>query len=669
MTVRTVLEGVIMGKDPEHDSSQKKKPTLTKTASYQADDIKIMKGLEAVRRRPGMYIGDTDSRGLHHLVHEVVDNSIDEALAGYCDLIDVIINKDGSVTVKDNGRGIPVDIHPDPELRAKGMTALEVVMTQLHAGAKFEKSVYKVSGGLHGVGVHVVNALAEWLIVESRRDGSIYQQRYERGIPKTKVEKVGKTTETGTTVTFKPDPTVFTLSTTFDYELLSARIRELAFLNKGIHIVLRDDRTGKQEEFHFEGGLVAFVKYINEGKQPVHEHVIYIMDEKDDVVVELAMQYTSDYLERIHTFVNNINTMDGGTHLTGLRSALTRVINDYGKSRSAYKDAFKGESSLSGEDVREGITAVLSVKVPDPQFESQTKIRLGNTEVRSIVESIVSEKLYNFMNENPREGDKLMDKVILAMEARIAARKAKELTRRKGLLGSAGLPGKLADCQSNDPAESEIFLVEGDSAGGSAKQGRDRYFQAILPLRGKILNVEKARIDTILKNNEILAMITAFGTGIGEEFNIGGLRYHRIIIMTDADVDGSHIRTLLLTFLYRYMRPLVDAGHIYIAMPPLYRVSKGKAVQFAYSDPEKDTMVKELGSKGIGVTRYKGLGEMNPHLLWETTMDPKTRAMKRVSIEDAVEADRLFSILMGDQVEPRKEFILEHATEVVNLDI
>ena len=657
-----------MGKDPEPDSSQKKKQ-LTRSSSYQADDIKIMKGLEAVRRRPGMYIGDTDARGLHHLVHEVVDNSIDETLAGYCDRIEVTINKDGTVTVIDNGRGIPVEIHPDPDFSAKGMTALEVVMTQLHAGAKFEKAAYKVSGGLHGVGVHVVNALSEWLEVRSKRDGHIHMQRYERGIPKTKVEVIGDTNETGTTVTFKPDPTIFSM-VTFDFELLSSRMKELAFLNKGVRIVLKDDRTGRTEEYHYEGGLVQFVKYINEGKEPAHQDVIYIMDEKDDVVVELAIQYTNDYLERIHTFVNNINTMDGGTHLTGLKSALTRVINDYGKSRPSFKDSFKVESSpLSGEDVREGLTAILSVKVLEPQFESQTKIRLGNTEVRGIVETIVSEKLYNYMSENPREGDKMLSKVIIAMEARIAARKAKDLTRRKGLLGSAGLPGKLADCQSNDPAVSEIFLVEGDSAGGSAKQGRDRYFQAILPLRGKILNVEKARIDTILRNNEILAMITAFGTGISEEFDIAGIRYHKIIIMTDADVDGSHIRTLLLTFLYRYMRPIIDGGYVYIAQPPLYKLTKGKALQYAYSDPEKDIMVKELGSKGIGVSRYKGLGEMNPIQLWETTMDPKTRTLKKVTVEDAVEADRLFSILMGDQVEPRKEFIEQHAKEVVNLDI
>ena len=656
-----------MGKDPEPDSSQKKKQ-LTRSSSYQADDIKIMKGLEAVRRRPGMYIGDTDARGLHHLVHEVVDNSIDETLAGYCDRIEVTINKDGTVTVIDNGRGIPVEIHPDPDFSAKGMTALEVVMTQLHAGAKFEKAAYKVSGGLHGVGVHVVNALSEWLEVRSKRDGHIHMQRYERGIPKTKVEVIGDTNETGTTVTFKPDPTIFSM-VTFDFELLSSRMKELAFLNKGVRIVLKDDRTGKTEEYHYEGGLTQFVKYINEGKEPAHEGVIYIMDEKDDVVVEVAMQYTNDYLERIHTFVNNINTMDGGTHLTGLKSALTRVINDYGKSRPSFKDTFKEESSLSGEDVREGLTAILSVKVPEPQFESQTKIRLGNTEVRGIVETIVSEKLYNYMSENPREGDKILSKIIIAMQARVAARKAKDLTRRKGLLGSAGLPGKLADCQSNDPAVSEIFLVEGDSAGGSAKQGRDRYFQAILPLRGKILNVEKARIDTILRNNEILAMITAFGTGISEEFDITGIRYHKIIIMTDADVDGSHIRTLLLTFLYRYMKQVIEGGYVYIAQPPLYKLTKGKALQYAYSEQEKDIMVKELGSKGIGVSRYKGLGEMNPVQLWETTMDPKTRTVKRVTIEDGVEADRLFSILMGDQVEPRKEFIEQHAKEVVNLDI
>jgi len=657
-----------MVKDQEPDSSQKKK-ILTKSSSYQADDIKIMKGLEAVRRRPGMYIGDTDARGLHHLVHEVVDNSIDETLAGYCDKIEVLINKDETVSVIDNGRGIPVEIHPDPDFKAKGMTALEVVMTQLHAGAKFEKAAYKVSGGLHGVGVHVVNALSEWLEVRSKRDGHIHMQRYERGIPKTKVEIIGDTQETGTTVTFKPDPMIFTQTIKFDFETISIRMRELAFLNKGVRIVLKDDRTGKVEEFHYDGGLVEFVKYVNEGKTPVHDNVVYIIDEKDDVVVEIALQYTSDYLERIYTFVNNINTMDGGTHLTGLRSALTRVINDYGKSRPAFKDIFKNDSSLSGDDVREGITAVLSVKVPEPQFESQTKIRLGNTEVRGIVETIVSEKLFNYMSENPREGDKIIGKAVIAMEARVAARKAKELTRRKGLLGSAGLPGKLADCQSNDPAISEIFLVEGDSAGGSAKQGRDRVFQAILPLRGKILNVEKARLDTILKNNEILAMITAFGTGIGDEFSLEGIRYHKIIIMTDADVDGSHIRTLILTFFYRYMRPIIDGGYVYIAQPPLYKLSKGKGITYAYSESEKEGLIKELGGKGIGVSRYKGLGEMNPHQLWETTMDPKTRTVKKVTVEDAVEADRLFSILMGDQVEPRKEFIMAHATEVVNLDI
>jgi DNA gyrase subunit B len=656
-----------MGKDQEPDNSQKAQ--LTKATSYQADDIKIMRGLEAVRRRPGMYIGDTDARGLHHLVHEVIDNSIDETLAGFCDKIEVILNKDGTCTVIDNGRGIPVGIHPDPDFTAKGMTALEVVMTQLHAGAKFEKAAYKVSGGLHGVGVHVVNALSEWLEVRSIRDGHIHMQRYERGIPKTKVEIVGDSTETGTIVTFKPDPTIFTQTQTFEYEALAIRMRELAFLNKGVRIVFKDDRTGRVEEYHYEGGLIEFIKYINAGKEPVHDEVVYMMDEKDDIVVEVALQYTSDYLERIHTFVNNINTMDGGTHLTGFKSALTRVINDYGKSRPSFKDTFKDDATLSGEDVREGLTAIVSVKVPEPQFESQTKIRLGNTEVRGIVETIVGERLFNYMSENPREGDKILGKGILAMEARVAARKAKELTRRKGLLGGAGLPGKLADCQSNDPAVSEIYLVEGDSAGGSAKQGRDRYFQAILPLRGKILNVEKARIDTILKNNEILNMITAFGTSIGEEFNIEGIRYHKIIIMTDADVDGSHIRTLLLTFFYRYMRPIIDGGYVYIAQPPLYKITKGKAIQYAYSEQEKDGLVKEMGSKGIGLSRYKGLGEMNPTQLWETTMDPKSRTVKRVTVEDAVEADRLFSILMGDQVEPRKAFIEAHAKDVVNLDI
>jgi DNA gyrase subunit B len=655
-----------MAKDPKE--SKKKKMTKS-TSSYQADDIKIMKGLEAVRRRPGMYIGDTETRGLHHLVHEVVDNSIDEALAGYCDFIEVIINKDGTVTVEDNGRGIPVEIHPDPDFKAKGMTALEVVMTQLHAGAKFEKAVYKVSGGLHGVGVHVVNALSEWLEVRSKRDGHVHMQRYERGIPKTKVKKIGDAEGTGTTVTFKPDPKVFSV-TEFDFELLSSRMRELAFLNKGARIILRDDRTGATEEYHYEGGIVQFVNYINEGKEPIHDEVIYISGEKDDVVVEIALQYTRDFLERIFTFVNNINTIDGGTHLTGLRAAFTRVVNDYGKSRRPFKDTFKGDISLSGEDVREGLTAILSIKVPDPQFESQTKIRLGNAEVRGIVESIVGENLYNYMMENPRQGDSIVQKAVLAMQARVAARKAKEITRRKGLLGSGGLPGKLADCQSRDPALSEIYLVEGDSAGGSAKQGRDRAFQAILPLRGKILNVEKARIDKILKNNEIEAMITAFGTGIGEEFDMERIRYHKIIIMTDADVDGSHIRTLLLTFLYRYMKPLIEAGYIYIAQPPLYRVHKGKKEVWAYTDPEKDSALKEFGgSRGVSITRYKGLGEMNPHQLWETTMNPETRILKQVKVEDAVAADRMFSVLMGDAVEPRREFIEEHAKEVTNLDI
>ena len=629
-------------------------------SSYDADKIQVLEGLESVRKNPGMYIGSTDPRGLHHLVYEVVDNAIDEALAGYCTHVEVSINKDGSVTVVDNGRGIPVDMHEKYK-----KPAVELVLTTLYAGGKFDEEAYKVSGGLHGVGVSVVNALSAWLEVKVRRDGNEYHQRYERGKTASPLKIIGTSSETGTTVTFFPDSDVFdTLE--FDYGTLTTRLREMAFLNAGLQIIIKDEKKGQQDTFKYDGGVSEFVTYINRNKNPLYPNPVYFQGEKAGVQVEIAIQYTDSYTENVFTFVNNINTHEGGTHLFGFKGALTRVLNDYGKKNKIFSDE---SSSLSGEDCREGITTVISCKVMHPQFEGQTKTKLGNSEVRGIVESITHEKLSEFFEENPVVARTIIDKAVLSSKARDAARKAREMTRRKGILESSALPGKLADCSSRDPAKSEIYIVEGDSAGGSAKQARDREFQAILPLRGKILNVEKARMDRILKSQEILALITAIGTSIDEEFELEKARYHKIILMTDADVDGEHIRTLLLTFFFRYMRPLIEEGYLYIAQPPLYKISKGKTALYAFSDREKDQKVQELGGTGISLQRYKGLGEMNPNQLWDTTMDPESRTMLKVTVEDAVEADELFTILMGEKVEPRREFIEAHAKDVVNLDI
>ncbi|MCD6236905.1 MAG: DNA topoisomerase (ATP-hydrolyzing) subunit B [Thermoplasmata archaeon] len=627
---------------------------------YDVDAIQVLEGLEAVRKNPAMYIGSTDERGLHHLIYEVVDNAIDEALAGYCTAITVTLNKDGSVTIEDDGRGIPVSEH-----KKYKKSGVELVMTTLHAGGKFDKSVYKVSGGLHGVGVSVVNALSKWLEVKVRREGKEFFQRYEYGNPVTELKILGETKKTGTTVTFLPDDEIFE-TVEFDYDTVATRLKELAFLNGGLKIELIDHRSGKMETFKYDGGINEFVLYINRNKNPLYPKPIYIKASREDVEVEIALQHTDGYTENIFTFVNNINTHEGGTHLSGFKGALTRVLNDYGRKNNIFE---KEDFALGGEDVREGLTAIISCKVRSPQFEGQTKTKLGNSEVKGIVESITYEKLSEFFEENPSVARTILDKAIMARRARDAARKARELTRRKSLLETSSLPGKLADCSSQDPSKSELYIVEGDSAGGSAKQARDKEFQAILPLRGKILNVEKARMDKILKNNEILALITAIGTGIGEEFNIENARYHKIILMTDADVDGEHIRTLLLTFFFRYMRPLIEAGYLYIAQPPLYKISKGKKVAYAYSERELQERVKEFGETGVTIQRYKGLGEMNPQQLWETTMDPERRIMIKVTVEDAIKADELFTILMGEKVEPRREFIKLHAKEVVNLDI
>ncbi|MAT57286.1 MAG: DNA topoisomerase (ATP-hydrolyzing) subunit B [Ignavibacteriae bacterium] len=642
-----------------------------KNSNYTASNINILKGLEAVRKRPAMYIGDVGSRGLHHLVNEVVDNSIDEALGGYNDRVIVTINKDGSVSVEDRGRGIPVDIHPEEK-----RSALEVVMTVLHAGGKFDKNSYKVSGGLHGVGVSVVNALSEWLKVEVKRDGSIYYQEYERGFPKGPVKEIGKTkkNETGTKVTFMPDGEIFK-TTKFKFETLAERMRELAYLNKDVTITIKDELEGEEEIYHFKGGIIEFVKYLDETRQTLHKPV-YVEGEKEDTPVEIAFEYNDTYSENIFSYVNNINTHEGGSHLVGFKTALTRTLNNY-----AYRNKLIKENSkitLTGDDFREGLTAVISVKVMEPQFEGQTKTKLGNSEVKSIVESIVGEKLAEYLEENPSVGKKIIEKCMRAAEAREAARKAKDLVRRKNALDSMHLPGKLADCSINDPEHCEIYIVEGDSAGGSAKQGRDRRFQAILPLRGKILNVEKAKLSKILENNEIKAMIAAFGTGIGSDFNIEKTRYGKIIIMTDADVDGSHIRTLLLTFLYRYMKELILTGKVYIAQPPLYKIKKGKEELYAFDEKERDEILKRLRNgkaveveeeglteeglpKGVVISRYKGLGEMNPDQLWETTMNPETRTVLQVNLESAAAADKIFEKLMGDDVEPRREFIEKHA--------
>ena len=627
---------------------------------YNAGQIQVLEGLEAVRKRPGMYIGATSSRGLHHLVYEVVDNSIDEALAGYCTKIEVIIHPDNSITVIDNGRGIPVDMH------AVGKPAVEVVMTVLHAGGKFGGDGYKVSGGLHGVGVSVVNALSEWLEVEVCRDNKLYSMRFEQGRTVRPLKMVGEKEATGTKVTFKPDAEIFE-ETIYHFDTLRIRLRELAFLNKGINISLSDERSGEQQEFHYEGGIVSFVEYLNKSKEVLHKQPVYIEGEKDTTMVEVALQYNDGYAENIYSFVNNINTEEGGTHLSGFKTALTRAINDYARKLNMLKE---NEENLSGEDVREGLTCVISLKIHEPQFEGQTKTKLGNSEVRGIVDGLVSEHLGYFFEENPQISKKIIEKSIMATRARAAARKARDLTRRKSALEISSLPGKLADCSIRDAEQTEIYLVEGDSAGGSAKQGRDRRFQAILPLRGKILNVEKSRLDKILGNEEIRSMITAFGNGIGEEFNLEKSRYGKIIIMTDADVDGAHIRTLLLTFFYRYMQPLLKEGRIFIAQPPLYLVRKGREHWYLYNDDALSKLLDEIGrDANLNIQRYKGLGEMNPEQLWETTMNPEGRTILQVSLEDAVEADNIFSILMGDRVEPRRQFIEDHAHEVTNLDL
>ena len=634
-------------------------------ARYGAEQIQVLEGLEAVRKRPGMYIGSTSTRGLHHLVYEVVDNSIDEALAGYCTHIEVTIQEDNSITVVDNGRGIPVAMHKI------GKPAVEVVLTVLHAGGKFGGDGYPISGGLHGVGISVVNALSVWTKVQVKRDGYLWAISFTRGVtdkPLQKIRPLEAGEETGTKVSFKPDHEIFP-DTVYDFNTLKTRLRELAFLNKGLHITLTDKRgEGKSEVYCYEGGLTSFVEFLNESHQAVNPTVINVDGEKNKVIVDIAMQYNDGYSENILTFVNDIFTEEGGTHLSGFRSGLTRTINDYGRSAGIIKE---NEDNLSGEDVREGLTAVISVKVREPQFEGQTKTKLGNSEVKGIVDNIISDGLKEFFEEHPAEAKAIITKTISASRARQAARRARELTRRKNALEISSLPGKLADCSEKNPDQTEIYLVEGDSAGGSAKQGRDRRFQAILPLRGKIINVEKARLDKILANDEIRSMITAFGTGIGQEFDLSKRRYDKIIIMTDADVDGAHIRTLLLTFFYRFMKPLITDGHVYIAQPPLYQVRKGKQVWYFYTDESMQAKLDELGrdNNSVVVQRYKGLGEMNPEQLWETTMDPENRTMLKVELEDAAEADRIFSVLMGDKVEPRRKFIEENAKKVRNLDL
>ena len=631
--------------------------------NYNAEQIHVLEGLEAVRKRPAMYIGSTSSRGLHHLVYEVVDNSIDEALAGYCNDIKVIIHKDNSITVVDNGRGIPVDM-----MKKEKKPAVEVIMTVLHAGGKFGDGGYKVSGGLHGVGVTCVNALSEFMEVEVRRGGKCYGIEFKQGKTSKKLYEKGDCDVTGTTVHFKPDATIFT-ETEYSYDTLRLRIRELAFLNKGITISLTDERAeDKSESFHFAGGIIEYVEFMDKDKDKINPKPIYLEGEKNAVIVEVAMQYCDTYSENIFTYVNNINTEEGGTHLSGFRKALTRTINAYARKANLLKE---NEDALSGDDVREGLTAVLSLKVQNPQFESQTKIKLGNSEVMPIVDNLVGDTLAEFMEENPQVAKKLVEKAIIAARARLAARKARELTRRKNAMDLGGLPGKLADCKSRNVEDTEIYLVEGDSAGGSAKQGRNSDFQAILPLRGKILNVEKARLDKVLSSEEIRNMITAFGCGIGDDFNLEKARYGKIIIMTDADVDGAHIRTLLLTFFYRYMQPLIKEGHVFIAQPPLYLIRKNqKQHYYAYSDEELQQILDEVGrDTNPYVQRYKGLGEMNPGQLWETTMDPAARTILQVHLEDAAEADRIFSILMGDKVEPRRQFIEDNAKKVRNLDL
>ena len=636
----------------------------TSSIAYDANAIQVLEGLEAVRRRPGMYVGGTDIKALHHLIYEVVDNSIDEALAGVCDRIEIIIHPDSSVTVQDNGRGIPVDMHPQMK-----KPALEVVMTVLHAGGKFGGGSYKVSGGLHGVGVSAVNALSEWCEVEVKRDGKIYKQRYERGYPKAPVQVVGKAADgaTGTRTTFKYDPEIFKGEVEFRFDTLVQRFREMAFVTRGVTIYLFDERSQREMTFYFEGGIKSFVRYLNRNRGVLHP-VVHIEKEVDDIVIDAAIQYSDAYAESVYSFANTINTIDGGTHLTGLRSAITRTINDYARRSSLLKDS---DPNFSGDDTREGLTAIISVKHPEPQFESQTKVKLMNPEVQTITQQVVVEAFSTFLEENPSAGKSIVQKCLTSARARDAARKARDLVIRKSALESLTLPGKLADCSQREPERTELYIVEGDSAGGSAKQGRDRHFQAILPLRGKILNTERARLDKILANNEVKALISALGTGVGESFDLSGLRYGRVIIMTDADVDGSHIRTLLLTFFFRYMQPLIEAGHLFIAQPPLYRIAYRNQVRYAYTEADKARILREMGiDEGkASLQRYKGLGEMNPDQLWETTMDPVNRTLLQVSIEDAAEADRTFDMLMGAAVPPRRKFIQTHAREVRNLDV
>jgi len=626
-----------------------------KKERYDASKIQVLQGLEGVRRRPAMYIGDTGLRGLHHLVYEVVDNAIDEAMVGFCDKIDVVIHKDGSITISDNGRGIPCEIHPELKV-----PALEVVMTKLHAGGKFDKKAYKVSGGLHGVGVSVTNALSEWLVVKVMRNGKVYMQKYRRGKPESEVKVIAKTDKHGTIITFKPDSEIFK-RTDFHFDTLSSRLRELAFLNKGIEISIKDERDNKQHVFRYDGGILSFVEFLNENKNPLHE-VIYFKKEKNNISVEIAMQYNSSYKENIFSFANNINTIEGGTHLSGFKTALTRVVNNYCEKHNLSK------IKIISNDTLEGLTAVINVKLPEPQFEGQTKTKLGNSDVKGIVDSMTYDYLNSFFEENPDIAKKIVEKIINAAEAREAAKKARELTRRKNALNSYSLPGKLADCSEKNPELCELFIVEGDSAGGSAKQARNKEFQAILPLKGKILNVEKARFDKILSSDEITTMISAIGTGIGDDFDIKKLRYGKIIIMTDADVDGNHITCLLLTLFYRYMTKLIEEGHVYLAQPPLYKIKKGKEVYYAYSDKELKEILEKIGEENVTLQRYKGLGEMNPEQLWETTMNPEKRNLIKITVEDAIEADKIFSLLMGSNVEPRRRFIQEHAEEAI-LDV
>ncbi len=630
---------------------------------YDENQIQVLEGLEAVRKRPGMYIGSTSGKGLHHLVWEIVDNSIDEALAGYCDEINVIIEEDNSITVIDNGRGIPVGIH-----EKMGRPAVEVIMTVLHAGGKFDGGGYKVSGGLHGVGASVVNALSTKLEVYVHRDGKVHHIAFERGHVASELKVIGETDHTGTITHFKPDGEIFTETLEFEFDILATRLRELAFLTRGVKITIEDKREeNKRKEYHYEGGIKSYVEHLNRTKEVVHEEPVFVEGEKEGISIEIALQYNDSYTSNIYSFANNIHTYEGGTHESGFKTALTRIINDYARKNNIFKD---NDANLTGDDVREGLTAIISIKHPDPQFEGQTKTKLGNSEARTVTESVFSEKFESFLLENPSVARKVVEKGTMAARARMAAKKARELTRRKSALEVSSLPGKLADCSSKDPSISELYIVEGDSAGGSAKQGRDRHFQAILPLRGKILNVEKARLDRILSNNEVRSMITALGTGIGEDFDIAKARYHKVVIMTDADVDGAHIRTLLLTFFYRFMRKIIEHGFIYIAQPPLYKIQQGKRVEYAYNDRELEKYLAEMPSNPKpGIQRYKGLGEMNPEQLWETTMDPNNRTMLQVTLQDAIEADETFEMLMGDKVEPRRNFIEENAQYVKNLDV